>query len=179
MIWSTLRSRSARGFMPAKKKAWFAANHEGSDNLHVGVGAHHVGDGAVVPRHGFKGDVLRPLGHAEHEAAVLAGYETRRYGKERLYRPHQHQNGHRQRSQAEAQSDLQRQFVPAQQQVETALQRAIEQAVPRLVLRFQEAAASIGVRLSDTNPEIRMATTMVTENSCNRRPTTPPGTAPE
>ena len=29
----------------------------------------------------------------------------------------------------------------------------------------------MGVRLSDTNPEIRMATTMVTENSCRSLPT--------
>ena len=33
---------------------------------------------------------------------------------------------------------------------------------------------SMGVRVSETNPEIRMATTMVTENSCSRRPTMPP-----
>ena len=31
----------------------------------------------------------------------------------------------------------------------------------------------MGVRLSETNPEIRMATTMVTENSCSSRPTIP------
>ena len=32
----------------------------------------------------------------------------------------------------------------------------------------------MGVRVSETKPEIRMATTMVTENSCSRRPTMPP-----
>jgi hypothetical protein len=32
----------------------------------------------------------------------------------------------------------------------------------------------MGVRLSETNPEIRMATVMVTENSCSSRPTMPP-----
>ncbi len=32
---------------------------------------------------------------------------------------------------------------------------------------------SIGVRLSETKPEIRIATTMVTENSCSSRPTIP------
>ena len=31
----------------------------------------------------------------------------------------------------------------------------------------------MGVRLSETKPEIRMATTMVTENSCSSRPTMP------
>ena len=32
----------------------------------------------------------------------------------------------------------------------------------------------MGVRVSDTNPEIRIATTIVTENSCSSRPTIPP-----
>src|ERR1035441_1743979 len=32
----------------------------------------------------------------------------------------------------------------------------------------------MGVRVSETKPEIRIATTMVTENSCSRRPTMPP-----
>src|ERR1035438_5754920 len=32
----------------------------------------------------------------------------------------------------------------------------------------------MGVSVSETKPEIRMATTMVTENSCRRRPTMPP-----
>jgi hypothetical protein len=34
--------------------------------------------------------------------------------------------------------------------------------------------ASIGVRLIDTMPEIRIATPIVTANSCSRRPTIPP-----
>ena len=32
----------------------------------------------------------------------------------------------------------------------------------------------MGVKVSETNPDIRMATMMVTENSCNSRPTMPP-----
>ncbi len=32
----------------------------------------------------------------------------------------------------------------------------------------------MGVRVSDTNPETRIATLMVTANSCSRRPTIPP-----
>ena len=32
---------------------------------------------------------------------------------------------------------------------------------------------SIGVSVSETKPEIRIATTMVTENSCSSRPTMP------
>src|SRR5262245_15366640 len=33
---------------------------------------------------------------------------------------------------------------------------------------------SIGVRLIDTNPDTRIATPIVTANSCSNRPTTPP-----
>ena len=32
----------------------------------------------------------------------------------------------------------------------------------------------MGVKLRETNPEIRIATVMVTENSCSSRPTMPP-----
>jgi len=86
MIWSTERMRSERGFIPAKKNAWLPPTTNAPTICTLG---------SREPRpqwlsgagHGFKGDVLRPLGYAKHEAAVLAGYETGRYGKEEIYRP--------------------------------------------------------------------------------------------
>ena len=39
---------------------------------------------------------------------------------------------------------------------------------------FRSRAHSIGVSVSDTNPEIRIATEIVTANSRKTRPTTPP-----
>ena len=39
---------------------------------------------------------------------------------------------------------------------------------------FRKRLHSIGVRLSETKPEIRIATLMVTANSWNSRPTMPP-----
>jgi hypothetical protein len=39
---------------------------------------------------------------------------------------------------------------------------------------FRKRDASIGVRLIETNPEIRIAMLIVTANSCSSRPTMPP-----
>ena len=39
---------------------------------------------------------------------------------------------------------------------------------------FRNRLHSIGVRLIETNPDTRIATPMVTANSCSSRPTTPP-----
>jgi hypothetical protein len=39
---------------------------------------------------------------------------------------------------------------------------------------FRKRLHSIGVRLIDTNPDTRIATLIVTANSCSSRPTTPP-----
>ena len=39
---------------------------------------------------------------------------------------------------------------------------------------FRNRLHSIGVSVTETTPEIRIATQMVTENSRNRRPRTPP-----
>ena len=40
--------------------------------------------------------------------------------------------------------------------------------------RFRKRLHSIGVRVTETTPEMRMATQIVTENSRNSRPSTPP-----
>ncbi|KAG1329087.1 hypothetical protein G6F61_015075 [Rhizopus arrhizus] len=41
-------------------------------------------------------------------------------------------------------------------------------------MRFIRCAAIIGARVSEATMEIRMAAVMVSANSANRRPTTPP-----
>ena len=73
------------------------------------------------------------------------------------------------------QHDLQRAVVDVQQAVEEPLGDAIEPAD-----RFcssgdrRKRLHSIGVSVTDTTPEIRIATQMVTENSRNSRPRMPP-----
>ena len=51
---------------------------------------------------------------------------------------------------------------------------AVEPGVLRRAWRRRKRLHSMGVSVTDTTPEIRMATQMVTANSRNRRPRMPP-----
>ena len=73
-----------------------------------------------------------------------------------------------------AQHPAQAALVDAQQRVEDALGRLVEAAVLILARAARRKRLhSIGVSVSDTTPEIRMATQMVTANSWNSRPRMP------
>jgi len=59
-----------------------AAHHEGAGVLYVGVVLHDIRDGAQVPGHRFKGNVLAREGKPKEESAVLAGDEAGGHAEE-------------------------------------------------------------------------------------------------
>ena len=74
-----------------------------------------------------------------------------------------------------AQHPLQRRVVDVQHAVEEALGGTVEPAtVAARARRRRKRLHSIGVSVTETTPEIRIATQMVTANSLNSRPSTPP-----
>src|SRR4029077_14153063 len=51
---------------------------------------------------------------------------------------------------------------------------ASHRSLPLCDVRFRKRLQSIGVSVTDTTPEIRIAAQIVTANSRNKRPSTPP-----
>ena len=75
----------------------------------------------------------------------------------------------------EAERAAQRVVVQPQPRVEPALGRVVEPPMTSArACGLRKRLHSIGVRLIDTKPDTRMATPIVTANSCSSRPTTPP-----
>ena len=147
---------------------------------------HHVGAGDVrvlrddlghphlVSLHVLVADALRRFRIDHQPALIFARQEPGRHQREQVdgadEQRDRDRHDHRLRSQAEAQ----RPVVQPQPALEDRFDGVVEPAVPGECGGFRKRLQSIGVRLIDTKPEIRMATPIVTANSCSRRPTMPP-----
>ena len=127
--------------------------------------------------------VRRPLcrfGRDGNLIGVLIGNEPLRHDEEEPCREHEDDGkGHHCRR-AMAEDDLQSAVVRAKQTLERRLRRAgksrsfVTALLGWLVSGFEERLHSMGVSVTETMPEMRIATQIVTENSRNRRPSTPP-----
>ena len=108
-------------------------------------------------------------------AQILGRQEALRDDHEEIHRRGEQYHRHGHRHGAEPERAAQRVVVEAKPGVETALGRLVESPVMSAhAAAFRKRLQSIGVRLIDTKPDTRIATPIVTANSCSSRPTTPP-----
>ena len=105
---------------------------------------------------------------------VLVRQEAFRDQREQVDRRAEQHERDRHRHGVEAQALPQRDVVDTPPGVEHPLGRVVEPAVVLRLGGLRKRLHSIGVRLIDTNPETRIATAIVTANSCSSRPTMPP-----
>src|SRR3954469_24694450 len=124
------------------------------------------GDRVFMSSHGLKRRVLRAHSECKEESAVLAGDEARGHRSKQPYGSAEQGKGNEQRDKAVPQNQQERTIVGACHGVEPGFETFMYASVPRGVVHPEQAATQHGRKGQRDKPEIRIASAMVTENSC-------------
>ena len=135
-----------------------------------------VGDLQLVAHHLVEADALHRLGADVEAPLILARQEALRHEREQVTGADQQRDRHRHRHDVEAQARRAASSRRARSQPRRTSARSRCRTTPCFCVcgGFRKRLHSIGVRLIDTKPDTRIATPIVTANSCSSRPTTPP-----